>query len=89
MAAEMGMADMVCTPPATTTSLTPDMIACAAVAALLFQGMVREALFAKCIYRSPRYRDMELEALIDHLLELFFRAVGYSERPAAVPGGDD
>ena len=49
------------------------------VAALLFQGMVREALYAKCIYRSPGYRDMDLQLLVDHLIGLFFRAVGYAE----------
>jgi len=52
-----------------------------AVAALLFQGMIREALYAKCIYRSPRYHDMDLGALVDHLIGLFFRAVGYVESP--------
>jgi hypothetical protein len=59
-----------------------------AVAALLFQGMIREALYAKCIYRSPRYRDMDLGALVDHLIGLFFRAVGYVESPdpASLPG---
>jgi len=50
-----------------------------AVAALLFQGMIREALYAKCINRSPRYRDMDLDALVEHLIGLFFRAVGYVE----------
>ena len=50
-----------------------------AVAALLFQGMIREALYAKCINRSPRYRDMDLDALVEQLIGLFFRAVGYVE----------
>ena len=50
-----------------------------AVAALLFQGMIREALYAKCINQSPRYRDMNLDALVEHLIGLFFRAVGYLE----------
>ncbi|UCE76112.1 MAG: TetR/AcrR family transcriptional regulator [Gammaproteobacteria bacterium] len=59
-----------------------------AVAALLFQGMIREALYAKCIYRSPRYHDMDLGALVDHLIGLFFRAVGYVESldPGTLPG---
>lgn len=51
------------------------------VAALLFQGMIREALYAKCINQSPRYRDMNLDALVEHLIGLFFRAVGYLEPP--------
>jgi AcrR family transcriptional regulator len=60
----------------------------AAVAALLFQGMIREALYAKCIYRSPRYREMDLASLVDHLLGLFFRAVGYTEGSEGdVPAG--
>ena len=57
-----------------------------AVAALLFQGMIREALYAKCINQSPRYRDMNLDALVEHLIGLFFRAVGYLERsPSGTP----
>jgi AcrR family transcriptional regulator len=57
-----------------------------AVAALLFQGMIREALYAKCINQSPRYRDMNLDALVEHLIGLFFRAVGYLEPlPSGTP----
>jgi len=50
----------------------------ATVAALAFQGMIREALYAKCIYRSPRYRDTELPELCDQLVSLFLAAVGYT-----------
>ena len=46
-------------------------------ASLMFQGMIREALYAKCIYQSAHYRDVELEALIQPLIGLFLRAVGY------------
>jgi len=46
---------------------------------MAFQGMIREALYSKCIYRSPRYRDPDLYELSDHLIELFFNAVGYVE----------
>ena len=49
------------------------------VAALLFQGMIREALYAKCIYHSPRYRELELDALVEQLTALFLRAVGYPQ----------
>jgi len=49
------------------------------VAALLFQGMIREALYSKCIYQSSRYRDIELPELVESLLTLFFAAVGYQE----------
>ena len=48
----------------------------ATVAALAFQGMIREALYAKCIYRSPRYHDIELPELCDQLVSLFLAAVG-------------
>jgi len=50
----------------------------ATVAALAFQGMIREALYAKCIYRSPRYRDIELPELCEQLVDLFLSAVGYA-----------
>jgi AcrR family transcriptional regulator len=48
------------------------------VASLAFQGMLREALYAKCIYRSPQYRDTDLPDLGNQLVELFVKAVGYS-----------
>ncbi len=47
------------------------------VAALAFQGMIREALYAKCIYQSPQYRDLALTDLCDQLVNLFLTAVGY------------
>ena len=49
------------------------------VAAMAFQGMIREALYAKCIYRSPRYQELELYELSEHLITLFLNAVGYGE----------
>ncbi len=49
------------------------------IAALLFQGMVREALYSKCIYQTSRYRNLELPELLDLLIDLFFRAIGYTE----------
>jgi len=49
------------------------------LAAMAFQGMVREALYSKCIYRSPRYQDMDLFEISDYLIGLFFNAVGYTE----------
>jgi AcrR family transcriptional regulator len=47
------------------------------VAALAFQGMIREALYAKCIFRTSRYSDVALPVLCDQLVELFLKAVGY------------
>lgn len=49
-------------------------------ASLMFQGMVREALYAKCILDSPRYRDIGLEELIEQLIRLFLNAIGYQEK---------
>ena len=48
-------------------------------AALMFQGMLREALYAKCIFHTPRYQELELNELTDYLVTLFFRAIGYQE----------
>lgn len=48
------------------------------VCSLMFQGMVREALYAKCIYQADRYRDYDLDSLVEHLVDLFVRALGCS-----------
>ena len=48
-------------------------------AALLFQGMVREAIYSKCIINAERYQEISLEKLIQQLLQLFLRAIGYNE----------
>jgi AcrR family transcriptional regulator len=52
------------------------------VAALAFQGMIREALYAKCIFRSTRYSDVELPGLCDQLVDLFLKSVGYTGQHA-------
>jgi AcrR family transcriptional regulator len=49
-------------------------------AALLFQGMVREAIYSKCILKADRYRDISLDKLIQQLLQLFLQAIGYKEK---------
>ncbi|HFQ13805.1 MAG TPA: TetR/AcrR family transcriptional regulator [Gammaproteobacteria bacterium] len=46
-------------------------------AGLMFQGMVREALYAKCIHRDSRYRELPLTDLIRQLVGLFLDAVHY------------
>ncbi len=52
------------------------------VAALAFQGMIREALYAKCIFHSSRYSDVALPELCDQLVSLFLDAVAYrGEQP--------
>ncbi len=47
-------------------------------AGLLFQGMVREALYAKCILHSSRYQDICLPDLITQLIGLFLNAIHYN-----------
>lgn len=47
-------------------------------ASLMFQGMVREALYAKCILDSPRYQDISLDDLVEQLIHLFLGAIGYN-----------
>jgi len=46
-------------------------------AGLMFQGMVREALYAKCILHSSRYQDIHLSDLITQLVGLFLNAIHY------------
>ena len=46
------------------------------IAALMFQGMVREALYAKIVYQADRYRDHGLVDLVKQLVAMFLRAVG-------------
>lgn len=49
------------------------------IAALAFQGMLREALYAKCIYRSPQYHDLDLNELGEQLVGLFVQAVHFND----------
>lgn len=51
----------------------------AKTASLMFQGMIREALYAKCIYNAEHYREFELPTLIERLMDLFLRALGYQQ----------
>lgn len=48
-------------------------------ASLMFQGMLREALYTKCIYQSEHYREFELSALAQQLIAMFLTAIGYQE----------
>jgi AcrR family transcriptional regulator len=47
------------------------------VASLMFQGMIREALYAKCVYQSTRYKGISLCALTEQLIRLFLVAIEY------------
>ena len=49
------------------------------IAGLLYQGMIREALLAKCFYQSPRFKDIALPDLARQLMEMFFNAIGHEE----------
>lgn len=46
------------------------------IAALMYQGMVREALYAKIVYQADRYRDYRLQDLVQQLVKMFLRATG-------------
>lgn len=48
-------------------------------AALLFQGMIREAIYNKCIFKAERYRSVTLDRWVQQLLQLFLAAVGYKD----------
>jgi AcrR family transcriptional regulator len=51
-------------------------------AALMFQGMIREALVQKLIYQDRRYQDLPLERLVETLIGMFLTAIGWPpERP--------
>ncbi len=47
------------------------------IAALMFQGMVREALVQKLIYKDRRTRDLKLEDLVEGLIKMFLAAIGW------------
>lgn len=48
-------------------------------ASLMFQGMIREALYAKCIYKSDHYREFDLQTLVENLIDLFLLAIGHTK----------
>ncbi len=48
-------------------------------AALLFQGLIREAIYNKCIINSERYKETTLQNLVQQLLQLFLQAINYKE----------
>lgn len=50
----------------------------ARLSTLMFLGMVREALIVKCLSGQDRFAGRTLDELVDGLVRLFLRAVGYS-----------
>ena len=49
------------------------------MASLMYQGMIREVLYAKCILDDRRYRSIPLFTIVDELVQLFLQAIGYQE----------
>ncbi len=46
------------------------------IAGLMYQGMLREALYTKYITEDHRYRDIPIEVMVEELVKLFVRAIG-------------
>ena len=46
-------------------------------ASLMYQGMIREVLYVKCIQGNERYKDMALDTLLEQMVDLFLAATGY------------
>ena len=49
------------------------------MASLMFQGMLREALYTKCIVKNNRYKDISLTNLVKQLIEIFLNSIKYRE----------
>jgi AcrR family transcriptional regulator len=47
------------------------------VASLMFQGIIREALYTKLIYKSEHYVDLQLKPLLENLIRYFLAAIDY------------
>ena len=47
------------------------------MASLMFQGMLREALYTKCILNEPRYKDISLDNLVTQLIGIFLNAIEF------------
>lgn len=47
------------------------------IASLMFQGMLREALYNKCILKDRRYNNVTLTSLVTQLIENFLTAIAY------------
>jgi hypothetical protein len=49
------------------------------IASLMFQGLLREALYVKCILKDNRYKDISLKSMVIQLIENFLKAIDYNE----------
>ena len=45
------------------------------VAALLYQGMIREVLLLKCLQTTDQFNDVSLDELVNELLKLFLKLI--------------
>ena len=50
------------------------------MASLMFQGMLREALYTKCILNEARYKDISLDNLVIKLIEIFLTAIQFNKK---------
>ena len=48
-------------------------------AALMYQGLIREAVYNKCIINAERYKDIKLQELVKQLLQLFLNSINYRD----------
>lgn len=49
------------------------------IAGLMYQGMLREALYTKFIIEDSRYQDIPIRTMTDELISLFVRAIGLKQ----------
>jgi AcrR family transcriptional regulator len=49
------------------------------IASLMFQALLREALYVKCILSENRYKDISLKEMINQLIVMFLAAIEYQE----------
>ena len=50
------------------------------MASLMFQGMLREALYTKCILKENRFKDISLQNLVNQLIEIFLKSIEYQQK---------
>lgn len=53
-------------------------------ASLMFQGMLREVLYAKCVYHAPQHKTTTLDNLSEQLVNFFLSAIDYQQPPVSV-----
>ena len=51
------------------------------IASLLFQGALRETLYAKVVLNSDRFSQFTLPDLVKHMTQLFLKSIDYQSKP--------